>query len=104
MSVPTNVAIALAIAVFIVPARGSAAAPINSNPHNQQRWTENATSGAYAAASKSSRTARPAPRGRVSRTTDVSSHVIAPDGRDLGTDPDSAIRFQLRRDSTMGGM
>jgi hypothetical protein len=106
MSAMTNVAVAAAAAVtvFMAPAFGSAQAPLNPNPRDQQQWAGKAALGAYAAASKSSRTARPAPRGRASQATDPSVRVIAPDGRDLGTDPDSAIRFQLRRDSTMGGM
>jgi hypothetical protein len=106
MSAMTNVAVAAAAAVmvFMAPAFGSAQAPRNPSPHDQQQRTGNAASGAYGAASKSSRATRPAPRGRVSQATDPSVRVRAPDGRDLGTDPDSAIRFQLRRDSTMGGM
>jgi hypothetical protein len=28
---------------------------------------------------------------------------MGPDGRDLGTDPDAAIRFQLRRDASVPG-
>lgn len=105
MAVPTRVAVAVAVAAFMVPACGSAEAPINANPHNQQQRTGNAALGAHAAASKSSRAARPALHGRVSQRGDVSAgRVSAPDGRDLGTDPDAAIRFQLRRDATMGGM
>jgi hypothetical protein len=94
---------AAAIALVIAPALGSAQAPLNPDPRHQQQWTGNATLGAYAAASKSSRTARPASRGRVSQATDPSIHVIGMDGRDRGTDPDATIRFQLRRDSSGGG-
>ena len=101
MSATTNVAAAAAIMVFMAPVLGSAQAPFNPNPYRQQQWTGNATLSAYAAASKSSRTARSASRGRVSQATDLSNHVIAPGGHDLGTDPDAAIRFQLRRDSSM---
>jgi hypothetical protein len=101
MSATTNVAAAATIMVFMAPALGSAQAPVNPNPHHQQQWTGSATF--YGAANKSSRTARPASRGRVSRATDLSPHVIAADGRDLGTDPDATIRFQLRRDSSMAG-
>jgi hypothetical protein len=104
MSATTNISAAAAIAVFMAPALGSAQAPINPNPHDQQQWTGNARLGAYAAAGKSSRTARPASRGRVSQATDPSIHVIGMDGRDRGTDPDATIRFQLRRDSSGGGM
>jgi hypothetical protein len=92
MSATTNVAAVATIMVFVAPTLGSAQAP-----HHQQR---NATSSAYAAASKSSRTTQPASRSRVSQTT---PHVIGPDGRDLGTDPDPMIRFQLRRDPSVPG-
>ena len=101
MSATTNVAAAATIMVFMAPTLGSAQALLNPNPPRQQQWTGKATLSAYAAASKSSRAARPASRSRVSQATDVPNHVIAPDGRDLGTDPDAAIRFQLRRDSSM---
>jgi hypothetical protein len=92
MSTTTNLAAVATIMVFVAPTFGSAQAP-----HHQQR---NATLSAYAAASKSSRTARPASRSRVSLTT---PHVIGPDGRDLGTDPDPMVRFQIRRDPSMPG-
>jgi len=103
MSATTNVAAAATVMVFVAPALGSAQAPINPNPHHQQRWAGDATSSAYAAAGKSSRTARPASRSRVSHATDLSNHVIGPDGRDLGTDPDATVRFQLRRDPLVPG-
>jgi len=57
-----------------------------------------------AATNKSRRAPRPTSRGRVSQAADPSIRAKAPDGRDLGTDPDATIRFQLRRDSAMGGM
>src|SRR5215471_14386583 len=97
MSATANVAAAAAIMVFAAPALGSAKAL-----HHQQQWTGNALS-AYAAAGKSSRTARRGPSSRVSRATDLSDHVIGPNGRDLGTDPDAMIRFQLRRDPSVPG-
>jgi hypothetical protein len=56
-----------------------------------------ATSGAYAAATKSLRTARSARRSPLDRGLD-STAVLGPDGRVIGADPDAAIRFQLRRD------
>src|SRR5215471_6511347 len=99
MSATTNVAAVATIMVFVAPALGSAQTQVNPNPHHQQPWTGNATLSAYAVASKSSRNARNAPRGRVSQVTDLSNHVIGPGGRDLGTDPDATIRFQLLRDS-----
>jgi len=102
MSATTNVAAAAAIMVFVAPALGSAQAPANPNPHHQQRSIGNATLSAYAAG-KSSRTSRPASRSRVSHATDLSNHVIGPDGHDLGTDPDATIRFQLRRDPLVPG-
>jgi hypothetical protein len=105
MSASTRIAVA-AITVLIAPALGSAEALLRADPRaeSQRQWAGNAMSGAYAAANKSRRTTRSAPRGRVSQATDPSVHIIAPDGRDLGTDPDAAIRFQLKRDSSMGGM
>jgi hypothetical protein len=105
MSASTRIAVA-AITVLIAPAFGSAEALLSADPRaeSQRQWTGNATSGAYAAANKTRRATRSAPRGRVSQATDASVHIIAPDGRDVGTDPDAAIRFQLRRDSSMGGM
>ena len=95
-----------AAAVLIAPALGSAEPLLSAGPRaeSQQQWTANAMSDAYAAANKSRRSTRPVPRSRVSQATDSSVHIIAPDGRDLGTDPDAAIRLQLRRDSSMGGM
>jgi hypothetical protein len=97
MSATTNVAAAATIMVFVAPTLGSAQAP-----HHRQQWA-GTTLSAYAAASKSSRTARPASRSRVSHAADLSDHVIGPDGRDLGTDPDAMIRFQLRRDPSVPG-
>jgi hypothetical protein len=98
MSATTNVAAAATIMVFVAPTLGSTQAQ-----QPQQQRTGNATVSAYAAASKSPRTPRPALRRRVSQTTDSSLHMIGPDGRDLGTDPDATIRFQLRRDPAMPG-
>ena len=105
MSAKTRIAI-VALAIVIAPALVSAQALVGANPsaENQLQWTGNAISGAYAAANKSRRVPRPASRGRLSQASDPSVRVRAPDGRDLGTDPDTAIRFQLRRDSSMGGM
>jgi hypothetical protein len=105
MSARTRIAVA-AVTVLIAPALGSAEPLLRVDPRaeSQRQWTGNAISGAYAAANKSRRPTRSAPRGRVSQATDPSTHIIAPDGRDVGTDPDAAIRFQLRRDSSMGGM
>ena len=105
MSANTRIA-AAAVAVAIAPALGCAEPLISADPRaeNPQQWTGNAISGACAATSKSRRATRPASRGRVSQATDPSIRVIGTDGRDRGTDPDAAIRFQLRRDSSMGGM
>ena len=50
-----------------------------------------------AAANKSQRATRPAQRSRVLQ--DSSGRLPAPDDRKSGTDPDAAIRFQLKRDS-----
>jgi hypothetical protein len=47
-----------------------------------------------AAANKSQRATRPAQRSRV-----LQDSLPAPDDRKSGTDPDAAIRFQLKRDS-----
>jgi hypothetical protein len=102
-----NIRIAAAAAtVLITPALGFAQGLHNPVPRveNQQQWTGNAMSGAYAAAKKSRRATQPAPRASIARVGDPSMHIIAPDGRDVGTDPDATIRFQLRRDSSMGGM
>ena len=103
MSASTRIAAAV-VTVLIAPALGSAEALLSADPRaeSQRQWNGTAMSGAYAAANKSRRATRPAPRGRVSRAIDPSIRVTAPDGRDLGTDPDSTIRFQLRRDSSMG--
>ena len=104
MSARTRIAVA-AVTVLIAPALGSAEPLLRAGPRaeSQQHWTGKAMSGAYAAANKSRRSKRPVPRGRVSQATDPSVHIIAPDGRDLGTDPDAAIRFQLRRDPGASG-
>ena len=105
MSARTRIAVA-ALTVLIAPALGSAEPLLRAGPRaeSQQQWTGHTMSGAYAAANKTRRATRSAPRGRVSQATDASVHILAPDGRDLGTDPDAAIRFRLRRDSSMGGM
>jgi len=98
-----KIAAAAAIAVLIAPTLGSAQA-LNS-PRQAGPSATSAISGAHAAASKSSRTVRPAQRSRVSRSADASAgHILTQDGRDMGTDPDAAIRFQLRRDYSSGGM
>jgi hypothetical protein len=105
MSASTRIAVAV-VTVLIAPALGSAEAFLRTSPRaeSQGQWTGHAMSGAYAAANKTRRATRSAPRGRVSQATDPSAHIISPDGRDVGTDPDAAIRFQLKRDSSMGGM
>ena len=105
MSASTRIAAAV-VTVLIAPALGSAEPLLRTDLRAESRgqWTGNAMSGAYAAANKLRRTTRSVPRGRVSQATDPSVRIIAPDGRDLGTDPDAAIRFQLKRDSSMGGM
>jgi hypothetical protein len=93
---------AAAIAVFVAPTQHSAAAHLRAK--SPQQWNENAIFGAYAAAKTSPRAQRSASRGRISQAVEPPIHVLAPDGRDLGTDPDPSIRFQLRRDSSgMGG-
>jgi hypothetical protein len=105
MPASTRIVVA-AVTVLIAPALGcSAEALLSAGPgaESQQQWTGNAMSGAYAATNKSRRSTRPVPRGRVSQATDPSTHIIAPDGRDVGTDPDAAIRFQLRRDPGASG-
>jgi hypothetical protein len=99
MSEKTKIA-AAAIAVFVVPTHHSAAAPLHTQ--SPQQWTGNAIYGAYTAAKKSPRTKRSASRGRISQAAEPSIQILGLDGRDLGTDPDSSIRFQLRRDSSMG--
>jgi hypothetical protein len=106
MSTKTTIAAAAAIAAFIAAPLHSRAAPVQANPHAESRpqWTAATMVGAYAATTKLRRATRSAPRGRISRATEAPIQVRAPDGRDLGTDPDAAIRFQLRRDSSMGGM
>jgi hypothetical protein len=58
------------------------------------------TSGAYAAATKSLRTARSAQRSGVAQTS--IQQVLGLDGRVVGADPDARIRFQLRRDGGPG--
>jgi hypothetical protein len=104
MSANSTIAAAV-VTVLIAPALGSAEVLLRVDPRaeSQQQWTGNAMSHAYAAANKSRRATRSAPRGRVSQATDPSVHIIAPDGRDVGTDPDAAIRFQLRRDPGASG-
>jgi len=104
MSANTRIAAAV-VAVMIAPTLGCAERLISGKPRteNQRQWTGNAIAGASAATNKSRRAARPMSRSRVSNATDLSDHVIGPDGRDLGTDPDATIRFQLRRDSSTPG-
>jgi len=103
VSAKTQIA-AAAIGMFIAAAPEVAQARgTDSGLARRQRWDANAMSGAYAAATRSSRAKRPAQRSRVSQPNDASAHrVTAPDGRDRGADPDAAIRFQLRRDSGPG--
>jgi hypothetical protein len=105
MSAKTAIA-AAALAAFIAPPLYSTAAPVQANSHavSRPQWTGATMFGAYAATTKSRRATRPASRSRVSQATDMSTHVIGLDGRDRGTDPDPAIRFQLWRDSAGGGM
>jgi hypothetical protein len=104
MSASTRIAAAV-LTVLIAPALGSAEPLLRADPRaeSQRQWTGHAMSGAFAAVSKTRRAARSAPRDRVSQATDPSVHIIAPDGRDVGTDPDAAIRFQLRRDPGASG-
>jgi hypothetical protein len=102
MSAKINFAAVIAIAVLVAPALASAQAVIDaySGTDDQPQRYGNAMSGAYAAANRSRRATRPTQRGRVSQATDPSiRRMLAPDGRDLGTDPDAAIRIELRRDS-----
>jgi len=99
MSAKTKIA-AAAVAVFVVPTHHSAAALLRAK--SPQQWTESAIYGAYEVAKKPPRAKRSASRGRISQAADPPTHVLAPDGRDLGTDPDPSIRFQLRRDSSVG--
>jgi hypothetical protein len=103
MSANTRIAAAV-VAVMIVPTLGCAEGIISGKPRteNQRQWTGNAIAGAYAATNKSRRAA-PMSRSRVSRATDLPDHVTGPDGRDLGTDPDARVRFQLRRDPSVPG-
>ena len=103
MSARMNIAV-VAVTVFMMPAPGFAQSFRNADRHaeSQPRPSGNAVSGAYAATNKSQRATRPAPRGSISHSNEKSlGHVIGPDGRYLGTDPDPAIRLQLQRD---GGM
>jgi hypothetical protein len=92
MSTTTNIAAAAAVTIFIAPASGFAQAPLKGHPQ--------ATSGAYAAATKSSRATRPAPRGGISEA--VIQRVSGLDGRIVGADPDAAVRFELLRDQRYG--
>jgi hypothetical protein len=81
------VAGAAALGVLIAPALACAQA-------------RNAAPGASAAATKSSRATRPAQRGRISQDSGAFTRRLpVPDDRRSGADPDTAIRFQLRRDS-----
>jgi hypothetical protein len=95
MSAKTKIA-AAAVAVFVAPTHHSAAAPLSAKSPQQSAIYD-----AYAGAKKSPRAKLSASRGRISQAAD-STHVLGPDGRDLGTDPDPSIRFQLRRDSSVG--
>jgi hypothetical protein len=88
----TKTIIAAAVVTVLIAAPDSAKALTG---HAQ------ATSGAYAAATKSLRTARSAQRGGVAQTS--IQRVLGLDGRPIGTDPDEAIRLQLRRDGGSGG-
>jgi hypothetical protein len=88
MSTKTSIAAIAAITVLITPVPGFARALLDS--HLQ------ATSGAYAAVTKSLRAQRPAQRGIVSEA--VIQRAATPDGRIVGADPDAAVRFELRRD------
>ena len=91
MSVRTKI-LAAAIGGFVAPALACA-------------QTRDIGPGAYAAASKSARATRPAPRSRISQPADASAgRLSAADSRNLGTDPDANIRFQLRRDRSGGAM
>jgi len=103
-AVSAKINVVAATAVFLALAPGSTQSLRNDylRADNQPKWSGNAISGAYAAANKSQRATRPVPRGSASQPNNPSiRHVIAPDGRDLGTDPDPTIRLQLQRD---GGM
>src|SRR5215831_7919898 len=88
MFTKTNIA-AVAITVLIIPAPTYAQALLNG--HHQ------AVSGAYAAATKSSRATLPAQRGGAPAAS--AQRVFSPEGRLVGADPDAAVRFALRRDS-----
>ena len=110
MSANTRIA-AAAVIVLIAPAPGFAQGLHDPAPRAEtpRQWNATAMSGAYAAAKKSRRATQSAPRTSVARITDPPTHIFGPDGRDLGTDPDASIRFQIRRDSSMrsgggGGM
>jgi hypothetical protein len=80
--------------------------PVEANSHAdpQPQWTAGAMFGACAATTKSRHAKHSASHGRISQAPEPPAHVRAPDGRDLRTDPDAAIRLELRRDSSMGGM
>jgi hypothetical protein len=97
MSTKTIIAAAV-VAVFIAPAPASAKALTGRLQ---------ATSGAFAAATKPSRTVRSTLRNGVAQTSiqrmsgSDGRVVLGSDGRVVGADPDAGIRFQLRRD---GGM
>jgi hypothetical protein len=97
--------IAAVIAVIIAPALGSPQALLEARAQAPQQWRGNTISSAHAAASKSSRVARPGQRSRAPKPADASAdRILSPDGRDMGTDPDAAIRFQLRRDNSNNRM
>jgi hypothetical protein len=89
MSTKTIVAAAV-VTAFIAPAPDAGAA---------RKGGLQATSGEFAAATKSLRTARSAQRSGVAQASN--QPVLGSDGRVVGADPDAGIRFQLRRD---GGM
>src|SRR5262249_4721055 len=99
MSAKTKIA-AAAVAVFVAPTHHSAAALLRAK--SLQQWTDSAIYGACEVVKKSPSAKRSASRARISQAADPPTHVLAPDGRDLGTDPDPSIRFQLRRDSSAG--
>jgi hypothetical protein len=104
MSTMSKFAAAAAMTILIVPTRGSAQDWPHAHAEYGQERTTNALSRAHTA-SKSLRVTRAAQRGRVSRPPGPSlDRVLTPDGREMGADPDAAIRFQLRRDYSSGRM
>jgi len=103
MCTKTKIA-AAAFAALMAPPLHCAAAPLHADRQVESppQWSANVISGAYAATTKSRRATAPASRRRVPQAIGPSIGATTPDGRNLGTDPDAAIRFQLRRDSSMG--